>query len=84
MNDQPNQNNNRVHDRRQWLTSSARWAAFGSLAVLSLGLITRDNRQCSHDGPGDCRDCTSLPKCRLPQALETKQQNPKNHDNVGP
>ncbi len=64
----------RVCDRREWLASSARWAAFGSLAVLSVGLLARDQERCSYGGPVDCRDCSALPKCRLPQALETKKE----------
>ena len=72
----------RVCDRRQWLVSSARWAAFGSLAVLSVGLLARDHNYCSYGGPADCRNCSALPKCRLPQALETQKQNEKNRNNV--
>ncbi len=68
---------NRPRDRRAWLASSARWAAFGLLGVFSVGLLARDRDHCWHGAPADCRDCTALRKCRLPQALETKQKNEK-------
>ena len=83
MNTQPKHNENRVCDRRGWLASSARWTALGSLGVLSLGLLARDHECCSNGPAADCRNCSALLKCRLPQALDTKKQNEKKQDDVG-
>jgi hypothetical protein len=62
--------------RREFFCDLARGLALGGLALLSASLAARSwskagPQDCTEDGI--CRDCRSLDRCRLPQALSAKQ-----------
>jgi hypothetical protein len=58
-------------NRRELLTTSARYIALGGLAILSAGLILRRGGAACPQLPG-CRDCTALDRCDLPEAVAVR------------
>ena len=70
-----------VHNRRQLLARTLRYATFGLMGAGVAGAVSKRKRlvrenKCTNRGI--CRGCQTLENCRLPQALSLKQALKKN------
>ena len=62
--------------RREWLTTLGRGAALVGLSVIGVLATTKNPRALQQEKCTNhylCRNCATLKKCRLPQALSLKQ-----------
>ena len=71
-----NYQDNKKQNRREWLRTLARGAALVGLSVMGVLATTKNPRAPQEEECTNrylCRNCATLTKCRLPQALSLKQ-----------